>query len=218
VGLGRVLPLGELDAERAFGAMIDVGRSVGPWELNATLFGSHVNDPLVVLPDGAGSLSMSNASEPVRTWGTELLVRYESGPIHLSATHVYIDSTEGDPAGASARRVVPLTPRHAAGLVGAFEEEGRGRFGVELYFTGGQSLEDNPYRDASEPHWILGFLVERRFGPARFFVNLENVLDTRQTTYDPLVLPSQSLEGQWTTDVWAPLEGRAVNGGVRLMF
>jgi hypothetical protein len=60
--------------------------------------------------------------------------------------------------------------------------------------------------------------VERRFGPARFFVNLENLLDTRQTAYDPLVLPSQSPEGEWVTDVWAPLDGRAINGGVRLAF
>jgi iron complex outermembrane receptor protein len=217
VGLGRLLPFGALEAERVVGAMLDMSRSVGPWELNATVFGSRVRDPLVVLPDGTGSLEMSNAAEPVRTWGTELLARYENGPIHLTATHVYIDSTEGDPGGAG-RRVVPLTPRHAVGVVGAWEQENRGRFGAELYFTGDQSLEDNPYRIESESHWILGFLVERRFGPARFFVNLENLLDTRQTAYDPLVLPSQSLEGEWVTDVWAPLDGRAINGGVRLAF
>jgi len=217
VGLGRLLPFGELEAERALGAMIDVGRSVGPWELNATLFGSRLRDPLVVLPDGVGSLSLSNDTEPVQTWGTELLARYESGPIHLTATHVYIDSTEGDPD-RPGRRVVPLTPRHAVGLVGAWEDGDRGRFGAELYFTGGQSLEDNPYRTDSEPHWIVGFLVERRFGPARLFVNLENLLDTRQTAYDPLVLPFQSPEGEWVTDAWAPLDGRAINGGVRLMF
>jgi iron complex outermembrane receptor protein len=64
----------------------------------------------------------------------------------------------------------------------------------------------------------VGFLVERRFGPARLFLNLENILDTRQTNYDRLVLPSRSLEGEWITDVWAPLEGRAINGGVRLAF
>ena len=217
VGLGRLLPFSGLEAERALGAMLDVGRSIGGWELNATLFGSRVKNPLVVRPDGSGSLRLSNAGDPVRTWGTELLARYHGGPIHLTATHVHTRSTEADPDGAG-RREVPLTPRHTVGVVGAWESEGRGRVGAEIYFTGRQSLEENPYRLASEPHWILGFLVERRFGPARVFLNLENVLDTRQTAYERLVLPSRTLEGEWITDVWAPLEGRAINGGVRLMF
>jgi iron complex outermembrane receptor protein len=217
VGLGRLLPFGSLEAERALGGMVDVGRSLGDWELNATLFGSRIRDPLVVRPDGAGSLVLSNGDAPVRTWGTELLARYHAGPIHLTGTHVYTRSTEPDLTG-SGRREVPLTPRHTVGVVGAWEDEGRGRVGAELYFTGRQSLEDNPYRAASEPHWILGFLVERRFGPARFFLNLENVLDTRQTGYDRLVRPAQTLEGEWITDVWAPLDGRAINGGVRLSF
>jgi iron complex outermembrane receptor protein len=217
VGLGRLLPFGDLDAERAVGAMLDVGRSLGPWELNATLFGSRVKDALVVTPDGAGSLTLANATQPVRTWGTELLARYEAGALHVTGTHVYTRSTEADPV-AAGRREVPLTPRHTVGLVGAWEQEGRGRVGVEIYYTGRQSLEDNPYRSVSRPYWILGFLVERRLGPARVFLNLENVLDTRQTGYDSLVLPARSPEGEWVTSVWAPLDGRAVNGGVRLAF
>jgi iron complex outermembrane receptor protein len=215
VGLGRLLPLGRLEAERALGAMLDVGRPVGPWELNATLFGSRVEDALVVSRDGTGSLSLSNATGLVRTWGSELLARYHAGPIHFTGTYVHTRSTEPRPGG-SARREVPLTPRHTVGLVGAWEQEGRGRFGAELYYTGRQALEDNPYRVTSQPYWILGFLVERRIGPARFFLNLENVLDARQTSYDRLVLPARRPEGEWITDVWAPLDGRAINGGVRV--
>jgi iron complex outermembrane receptor protein len=217
VGLGRLIPFGELEAERALGAMVDIGRSFGPWEVNATLFGSKVEDALVVSPDGSGSLMLANSTEPVRTWGSELLARYHSGPIHATATHVYTRSTEADPD-ATGRREVPLTPRHTIGLVGAWETEGTGRIGMEVYYTGRQSLDDNPYRRESKPYWILGFLVERRFGPARFFINLENVLDTRQTKHDRLVLPSRSLEGEWITSVWSPLDGRAVNGGARLAF
>ncbi len=218
VGLGRLLPLGALASERVLGAMLDVGRSIGPWELNATLFGSRIEDPLLVQPDGDGNLELFNAIEPVRTWGTELLARYHDGPIHLTATHVFTRSTEAVAPADSTRWTVPLTPRHTLGLVGAYEAEGRGRVGVEVYFTGEQTLEDNPYRDLSARHWILGFLVERRFGRARLFLNLENILDTRQTAFDPLVLPAQGPEGQWVTDVWAPLDGRSINGGVRLMF
>jgi iron complex outermembrane receptor protein len=217
VGLGRLNPFNDLESERALTAMADIGRAWGAWEANVTVFGSKVADALVVTPDGTGQLTLSNSTEPVRTWGTEMLARYHNGPIHATGTHVYTHSTEGVPAGGG-RRAVPLTPRHTIGVVGAWESEDRGRFGVEVYYTGQQSLDENPYRSESEPYWILGFLVERRFGPARFFVNFENVLDARQTLHDPLVLPTQTLEGEWLTDVWAPLDGRTLNGGVRLMF
>jgi iron complex outermembrane receptor protein len=215
VGLARLSPLGGLDAERAVSAMLDVGRSVGALELNATLFGSRIADALAVRADGTGTLTLVNAPAPVRTWGTELLARLERGPLHVTATHVSMRSTEPDPAGVG-RREVPLTPRHTIGVVGAWEVEGQGRYGAELYYTGRQALEDDPYRDASEGYLVLGFLVERRLGPMRVFLNAENVLDTRQTTYDRLVRPMQTPEGRWTTDVWAPLDGRVFNGGVRI--
>ena len=217
VGLSPLSPLGDLDAERAVSAMLDVGRPIGPWELNATLFGSRIEDALVVTEDGVGGLTISNATGPVRTWGTEMLARFEREPIHLTATYVLTRSTEPNPI-APGRREVPLTPRHTVGIVGAWEDEEWGRVGVELYYTGRQELEDNPYRTRSRPYFIVGFLVERRLGPARVFLNAENILDTRQTAHDPLVLPAQTPEGRWITDVWGPLDGRAFNGGVRLEF
>jgi iron complex outermembrane receptor protein len=79
-----------------------------------------------------------------------------------------------------------------------------------------QALEDNPYRTESRPYLVAGFLAERRFGPVRAFANFENLLDVRQTRHDPLVLPARSRTGRWTTDVWAPLEGRVINAGVRI--
>jgi iron complex outermembrane receptor protein len=90
--------------------------------------------------------------------------------------------------------------------------------GLEAYYTGRQELDDDPYRTNSKPHFILGFLVDRRFGRFRVFLNAENMLDTRQTEYDSLVRPARTLDGRWITDVWAPLEGRAFNGGVWISF
>ncbi|HEX6133180.1 MAG TPA: TonB-dependent receptor [Longimicrobiales bacterium] len=218
VGLGRLVPT-TLAAERARSASLDIARTLGPIELNATLFGSSIEDPVQVRASSAdpSRLELFNAAGDVRTAGTELLARYHREGIHVTATHVYMRSTEPDPSG-SGRRPVPLTPAHTAGVVAAWEQEGRGRVGVELYFTGRQQLEDNPYRSQSEPHVIVGFLVERRFGPARLFLNAENIFDTRQTRHDPLTLPARAPDGRWLTDVWAPLEGRSFNGGVRWNF
>jgi iron complex outermembrane receptor protein len=97
-----------------------------------------------------------------------------------------------------------------------WEREGEARAGLEIYFTGRQSLDDNPYRSESKRYVHVGVLAERRFGRARLFINAENLLDYRQTKYDPLVLNSFGLGGRRTTDVWGPLEGRVANFGVRL--
>ncbi len=89
---------------------------------------------------------------------------------------------------------------------------------MEAYYTGKQELDDDPYRSRSKPHFILGFLIDRRFGPVRAFLNAENILDTRQTRYDPLLRPNRTPDGRWITDVWAPLDGRAFNGGIWISF
>ena len=209
-------PLDDEEAERALTASLDVGRSIGPVEVNATIFGSRTEHALRLVESAEpGMLELVNAAGPTHTHGSELLVRWHQGPFHLTGTHTFIRSREDDPDGPG-RREVPLTPRHAVGAVGMWESEGAGRVGMELYYTGRQALEDNPFRDESRPYLILGLLGERRIGRARAFINLENLLDVRQTRYDPLVLPARSGEGRWTTDVWAPLEGRVVNAGVRL--
>lgn len=219
IGLSRLRPLDNLEPERARTASLDVGRTFGALELNGTLFGSRTENALQLVESsvGVGTVELVNADGPTRTWGTELLARWHQEPFHVTATHTFLRSRESDPDGLG-RREVPLTPRHALGMVGMWEAEGEGRVGLELYYTGRQALEDNPYRDRSRPYLIVGLLGERRFGPARAFVNLENLLDVRQTRYDPLVLPTRSAEGRWTTDAWAPLEGRVINAGVRLNF
>jgi outer membrane receptor for ferrienterochelin and colicins len=97
-------------------------------------------------------------------------------------------------------------------------KEDQGRVGLEIFYTGRQRLDQNPYRTESEPYWILGLLAERRIGHLRLFINGENLTNRRQTRYDRLVRPQRNLDGRWTVDAWAPLEGRTVNGGLRLTF
>ena len=65
---------------------------------------------------------------------------------------------------------------------------------------------------------ILGFLAERKFSRFKVFLNAENLTNARQTSFDPLVRPSQAIDGRWTVDAWAPLDGRTFNVGVRAAF
>ena len=113
---------------------------------------------------------------------------------------------------------MPLTPRHTAGIDWAWERPSRWRVGLEWYYTGAQRLEENPYRDESRPYAVFGALVLRKIGRYRLFVNGENLTDVRQTHWDPLLRPARGIDGRWTVDAWAPLDGRNINGGVRIGF
>lgn len=218
VGLGRVRAPGAWVEERARSAMVDLGRSYGPVEVNVSAFASTIDDPLQTVRNDDGTLTIENAvGGAVETWGTELFAALRTGPWRLIGSHAYLRSTEPTPGG-TGRREVPLTPRNSVGVVGAYEREDWGRIGLEAYYTGRQELDDDPYRSASARHVILGLLVDRRIGPLRVFVNAENILDTRQTRYDPLLRSARTPDGRWITDVWAPLEGRSFNGGVWFSF
>jgi iron complex outermembrane receptor protein len=99
-----------------------------------------------------------------------------------------------------------------------WEKEKAGRIGVESYYTGHQRLEENPYRTESKPYVLFGFLAEHTFGRFRLFVNVENLGGVRQTRWNPLLRPDRGVDGRWTVDAWAPLDGRVLNGGIRLKF
>jgi iron complex outermembrane receptor protein len=218
VGLASVQPLAGLEPERARSASADVSIVLHGIEANVTLFASAIDAAVAVRPADAGTRAqLFNLRGLTRTRGTEFLLRYRREPWGITASHTYLDATEPAPDGTTRRRV-PLTPRHMAGLVAIWEREGEGRAGIELYYTGEQPLEDNPWRTNSEPYTIVGVLLEKRFGRLRAFLNLENLTDTRQTRHDPVVLPSPGPWGRRTTDSWAPLEGRVFNGGVRVAF
>ena len=212
-GLSGAVVDGTLLAEKGRSASFDVTRTQGPVSITATLFASQVSDPLGV--DRSAGLVLRTLGRPTRNKGVELLGTFRREPFAVTATYTYVHTRQLD--GASYDDVA-LTPRHSAGVVAMWEREDVGRVGLEWYYTGTQRLEENPYRQRSEPYVIVGLLAERQFGRLRLFINGENLSNTRQTRWDPLVRPSRGADGRWTVDAWAPLEGRNVNGGIRFRF
>lgn len=216
-GLSRLEPLGKLKAETAQTASVDVGYARGPVEASANLFASNIDNATRLESFDLDRVRLVNVEGQTRIRGSELLLRYRWRRFTVTGSYLYVDATEPDLAG-TGRRAVPLTPRHTGGVVAMWEDHDKGRLGVEAYYTGRQHLEDNPYRAVSRPYVHLGVLGELVVGKARLFVNAENLLDIRQTKYDPLIRPDRSPAGGWTVDVWAPTDGFVINGGVRLRF
>jgi iron complex outermembrane receptor protein len=216
-GLSRLEPLQGLRAETAQSGSLDVGYARGPFETSLSLFSSTIGGATRLVPVAAERVRLVNLAGDASVRGSELLLRYRRAPFTVTGSYVYMDASEPDESG-SGRRQTPLVPRHSAGLVAVWERHGRGRMGIEAYYSGRQDLEDNPYRETSRPYLHVGVLGEIAIGRARLFANAENILGVRQTRYDPLVRPQRAPSGQWTVDVWAPTEGFILNAGVRLRF
>ena len=216
-GLSRLLPLSGLRAETAETASIDFGYAVGRLETNVTFFGSNIDNAVRLQTVAADQVQLINVDGATRTKGIEALVRWRREAVVVTGSYVYIDASEPADFGIG-RRTVPLTPRHSFGVVAMWEEEDRGRLGLEVYYSGTQSLSENPFRSESKPYFEVGLMGEMVLGRYRFFLNLENILNVRQTREDPLVRPFRAPDGRWTVDAWAPLEGFVANAGVRVLF
>jgi outer membrane receptor for ferrienterochelin and colicins len=212
-GLSRLSMPQPLQAETGKSYSIDVTRVVGLVSLTGTLFGSSVDHAIEVEREDA--FEITNADRPSTNMGIELLATMRKAPFAATGTYALVRSREQD---GGLRLESPLTPKHSLGLVGMWEKESIGRVGVEYYFTGKQRLEANPYRSRSKAYSILGLLAERRVGRYKVFLNAENLTNVRQTRHDPLVLPAQAIDGRWTVDAWAPLDGRTFNAGIRASF
>ena len=212
-GLSRLTVISPLKPERGRSGSVDVTRSQGPVSTTLTLFHSTVRDPVEV--ERADAFVLTNLPAPTTNAGVEALAVWKAEDFSFVANYAYVQSRETTDEG---RVEVPLTPRHSVGLDAAWEWEGAGRLGVEWFYTGRQRLDANPYQTESRPYSVFGVLATRRIGRALLFINGENLTDVRQTRWAPLLRPARGLDGRWTVDGWAPLDGRNINGGLRLTF
>ena len=222
-GLSRLAPLENLDEETATTASVDLSYQFDSVETSVTFFASDIENvtELETIDDypynSDKQVRLVNAPGESKIRGSELLLRYRWHDIKLTGSYLYTDATKEDEFGLG-RVPLALTPEHSAGAVLMWEEHGSHMVGFEAYYTGTQHLEDNPYRDRSNPYWHLGLLAQITTGSVSWFINAENLLDVRQTKEDSLLLPEQAPSGRWTTDIWSRNDGFTVNAGVRIQF
>ena len=216
IGLRAVRPGAALDAEQSVGATLDVNGTIGAVELLLTGYGSAI-DGAIQLAEAGDSTNdgiLRNAAGATRMGGLEAAAiwRFRGGKLLL--TYGFGRGSRTD-AMTGVREPMPLVPRHRLGADLMLERPGVYRAGIEGVWYGIQPLDDNPYRTQSKPYLYMMAIAVRQFGPWEVAANFENLLNVRQTKFDPLVLPAPAAGGRWTTDVWAPLEGFMANVALR---
>ena len=213
-----VTPLGEdVEAETSRGGSVDLNYSALLFDrlavsLNQAFYFTRLEHPLVPVVEGAtngseGALRYESADGVIRSRALETNAKLSLGDVKLFLGYVYLDARANY---GSVEGLLPLTPKHKTYTVLVYEQHGTGRIGLEAYYTGPQALADG---SRTEGYWITGVMAERRFGPARLFLNFENFLDTKQTNYAPVVLGPRT--SPRFAEIWAPMDGFIINGGVK---
>ncbi len=207
-GLSHLTIEGPLEAERARHVSAGLAHATDTTTVSMTFFRTQIDDPAQI---DRATYTLRNEDEPIRSQGVELLGRVRRGVLSLTGTYTLADTRERD------GRALAMSPRHSGGVIAAIDARTT-RAGVGVSFTGEQRLDANPYRSTGEAYTLVNLFAEQRVGRFRLFVNADNLTDVRQSDWDPIARPARDIDGRWTVDAWAPLEGRIINGGLRILF
>ena len=216
IGLRMIRRGPTLEGERSVGTMVDVSGQLAGAELLVTGYSSVIDHAIQLADagDGSGEGILQNARDKTRIGGVEAAAVWRFVGGKFLGTYGYARGSRPDPM-SGARQPIPMLLRHHIGGDLMFEQPGKYRAGIEGTWYGRQSLDDNPFRSESKPYFYTMAIAVRQFGRFEAVANFENLLNVRQTATDPLVRPTPTTGGRWTTDVWAPLEGFMANVAFR---
>ena len=92
-----------------------------------------------------------------------------------------------------------------------YELEDKLKIGLEAYYFSEQMLNDGT---AGKPYWITGLMAEKLWEKFSLFINFENFTDTRQSKFGPIY--TGTIDNPVFADIYAPVEGFVVNGGIKI--
>lgn len=210
----NVLPISpdRNELEKSYGANWDFNYrtelgEVG-FSINQLFFYTYLNNPLFLSDAGGGNHEFVNIDGHTQTQGTETNLKLEYGDFKLFIGYTFTD-TKIHNDGTSVQN--PLTAKHRLNNVLMYEVEEKWKVGLEAYYFSKQRLTDDSY---GKEYWICGFMAERLWEKFSLFINFENFLDTRQTRFDTIY--TGTITDPVFRDIYAPLDGFVINGGLKL--
>lgn len=210
----NLLPIDANDSknERSAGGNWDVNyhTTIGGvgFRLNHLFFYTRLNNPLVLAGAAGGKVQFRNAAGHLDAKGTETNLRFVYGRFKLFVGYTYTDANTHF---TNDKERLPLTARHKLNNVLVYEREGKLKLGLEAYHFSKQRLNDGTF---GKPYWITGFMAEKLWEKISVFINFENFTNTRQTRFDSLY--TGTLNNPVFKDIYAPVEGFVINGGIKV--
>ena len=200
-------------AEQSFGGNLDVNyhTAISPeisFNLNTLLFYTRILKPLVLTPFDEGFYEFLQPNGYIDTKGLEanmkltykdlkLFVGYTLADVNQKMNEIYF--------------AFPLVAKHRLNNVLMYEIEDKLKIGLEAYYYSKQRLNGGR---TGKSYWLCGFMAEKIWDNFSLFVNFENLLDTRQTRFGSIY--SGSISNPVFSDIYAPLDGFLINGGIKI--
>lgn len=178
--------------------------------INQLFFFTHINHPLLLdtLPGPVYKLTNNSGHMDSKGWETNVRLGYKDFKLYLGYTF-----TDAHLKNKDATRENPLTARHRLNNVLIYEKEDKWKLGFEAYYYSRQLLTDGSF---GRSYWTLGFMAEKIWEHFSLFLNFENFTDTRQTRFETIY--TGSVSKPTFRDIYAPLDGIVVNGGIKLRW
>lgn len=205
-----------IDPEKSIGINLDftyrtVLSDVVSLSVNQLFFYSKLESPLVLqsanVPSGY-SHAFINADGNTNTMGFETALKCTYEEFTLFVGYTFTEA-RNDFGGVTTD--LTLSPKHSLKGDLLYVLPGIWRIAVDYEYKSSQLLTDGrKTRDL----FTTGFVIERTLGNFVLFLNLENITDVRQSKYESL-LTAPNNTPQFT-EVWAPLDGFFINGGIKV--
>jgi iron complex outermembrane receptor protein len=198
--------------ERSIGANWDINYRTHWGDVgvgfNHLFYYTKLNHPLVLVGAPGGKLQFQNSAGYLDTKGMETNLRLTYRDFKLFLGYTYTDANTHF---TSNSEWLPLTARHRLNNVLMYEVEDKLKLGLEAYYFSEQRLNDGTIGTS---YWIAGFMAERIWEKFSLFINFENFTNTRQTRFDSIY--TGTIDNPVFKDIYAPVEGFVVNGGLKV--
>ncbi|WP_266203327.1 TonB-dependent receptor [Pontibacter kalidii] len=211
----NILPLNisQTEAETSIGGNADVnfntliGEDV-TFSINHMFFYTYLRSPLILTLRPDNLYEFRNANGHVDTKGVETNMKFGYEWVKLFLGYTYTDARQHYNGEVND---MPLTPKHRVNTVLMLEKEDNFRIGLEAYYFSPQRLTDG---SSGRDYWINGVMIEKMFERFSLFLNFENIFDTRQSKFGSIY--SGSMRNPEFHEIYAPVDGRVINGGIKL--
>jgi iron complex outermembrane receptor protein len=195
-----------LKVEKSIGANLDFNFKTPLFDelflsFNQAFFITNINNPIIVNPDSLQNqiISVQNAQGRILSKGINTNIRLSLDELVLYIDYTYLDAQKTY----DSNNQLELTPQNRLTTTLAYEDEEEGwKAGLEAFYYGNQYLENGC---KSTDYWLLGASVQKRFGHFTIALNVENILDIRQTKYENIV--SGPINNPTFNELYAPLDG-----------
>lgn len=203
-----------LKTERSYGANWDFNYRTSffdrkiTFSINQLFFYTALFRPLYLQARTDGLLEVKNSDGRLQSRGAETNIKFGYKDVKLYAGYTFTDARVYYADSVTKNF---LTPSHRVNLVMMYEVEEKFKLGIEGYYFSPQKLSDG--RNGVD-YWLCGIMGERTWEKFSAYINFENVLNVRQTKNDFIFYGTKT--NPVFRDIYAPLDGFVINGGIKL--